>query len=85
MEVFTQVVHDNENTSSQPKIIEYTDSNGETIDLAYQLTKSTDWKVVFQIPRSESIALLGNIKLNTAIASLVTLILMIFVFYVISQ
>lgn len=85
MEVFTQVVHDNENTSSQPKIIEYTNSNGETIDLAYQLTKSTDWKVVFQIPRSESIALLGNIKLNTAIASLVTLILMLFVFYVISQ
>lgn len=85
VEVFTQVVHDNENTSSQPKVIEYTNSSGETIDLAYQLTKSTDWKVVFQIPRSESIALLGSIKLNTAIASLVALFLMIFVFYVISQ
>ncbi|GBG55370.1 transcriptional regulator [Sporomusaceae bacterium FL31] len=85
VEVFTQVIHESETTSTQPNVIEYTNANGETIDLAYQLTKSTDWKVVFQIPRSESIALLGNIKLNTAIASLVALFLMIFVFYVISQ
>lgn len=40
---------------------------------------------MFQIPRSESIAILGNIKLNTLIASLVALLLMIFVFYIVSN
>jgi len=84
-EVFSQVIQDVDTTSARPKVIEYTDANGQTVDLAYQLTRSTGWKVVFQIPRSESIAILGNIKLNTAIASLVALVLMIFVFYVVSQ
>lgn len=83
--VFSQVIGDRDDKSSQPKIIEYMDANGETVDLAYQATKSTEWKLVFQIPRSESIAFLGNIKLNTTIASLVALLLMIFVFYIVSR
>lgn len=84
-DVVAQVVHGIDNASTTPKIVEYTASDGETMDLAYQLTKSTAWKVVFQIPRSESIAILGNIKLYTAIAGLVALVLMIFVFYVVSN
>ncbi|SMC51762.1 SpoIIE family protein phosphatase [Sporomusa malonica] len=83
--VVSQVIQDKDDISSKPQIIEYIDAHGETVDLAYQSTKSTDWKVVFQIPRSESIAILGNIKLNTAIASLVALLLMIFVFYTVSR
>jgi len=83
--VFSQVIEDKDNTASTPKIIEYMDANGQTVDLAYQSTKSTDWKLVFQIPRNESIAILGNIKLNTMIASLIALILMIFVFYIVSH
>lgn len=83
--VFFQVIQDGDNTSAKPRIIEYTSANGDTIDLAYQSTKATDWKLVFQIPRKENIAILGNIKLNTAIASLVALILMVFVFYIVSH
>lgn len=84
-DVFSQVVNSTDNVSTTPKIIEYTNTNGETVDLAFQLTKSTDWKVVFQIPRSESISILGYIKWNTASAVFVTLLLMIFVFYVVSN
>jgi serine phosphatase RsbU (regulator of sigma subunit) len=85
VEIVSQVIHGIDDASTTPQIIEYTNADGETIDLAYQLTKSTAWKVVFQIPRSESIAILGNIKLYTAIAGFVALLLMIFVFYVISN
>ena len=83
--IVSQIIGEKDSTSSTPKIMEYINANGETVDLAYKSTKSTDWKLVFQIPRSESIAILGNIKLNTIIASLIALILMIFVFYVISH
>jgi serine phosphatase RsbU (regulator of sigma subunit) len=83
--VSSQVIQDKETMSSQPKVIEYMDATGETVDLAYQATKSTDWKLVVQIPRSESIAILGSIKLNTGIASLLSLVLMIFVFYFVSH
>ena len=84
-DVFSQVIQDDNNVSGTPKIIEYTDRAGNTVDLAYQLTKSTDWKVVFQIPRSESIAVLDNIKLNTGISALIALVLMIFIFYIVSR
>ncbi|WP_371376260.1 SpoIIE family protein phosphatase [Sporomusa aerivorans] len=83
-EVCALVVQDMDRQSTDPKVIEYTAATGETMDLAYQSTKSTDWKVVFQVPRSESIALLDSIKLNAAIAGLLTLVLMIFVFYFVS-
>lgn len=81
--IFSQVVQSN--AASAPTVIEYTNAAGETMDLAYQQMKSTAWKVVFQIPRSESIAILGSIKLNTAIAGLVSLFVMVFLFYVISN
>ena len=84
-DIFSQVIRDDNNVSGTPKIIEYTDRAGNTVDLAYQLTKSTDWKVVFQIPRSESIAVLDNIKLNTGISALIALVLMIFIFYIVSR
>lgn len=83
--VADQILSEVDSTGTRPSVIEYADLNGETIDLAYQSTKSTDWKLVFQIPRSESIALLSNIKLNAAIASLVALLLMVVIFYLISR
>lgn len=83
-DVLSLVTQDLDDRSASPRVIEYKAANGEIMDLAYQSTKSTDWKVVFQIPRSESIALLGSIKFNAAVASLLTLLLMIFVFYFVS-
>lgn len=85
LKVSSQIIKDMNYTAATPKIIEYVNTDGAIFDLAYRTTKSTDWKLVFQLPRSESIAFLGNIKLNTAIASFVALTLMIFVFYIVSR
>lgn len=84
-DICSQIVEDADNTSGAPKIIEYTNAQGETVDLAYQRTKSTDWRLVFQITRGESIAILDNIKWNTAVASLVALLMMIVVFFFVSR
>ena len=84
-QVVAQIIQEKGNTAFTPQVIEYVKADGETMDLVYQSTRSTDWKLVFQIPRGESIALLGSIKLNTAIASLISIVLMIFVFYVVSR
>ena len=84
-EVSFQILGDSNKPMTSPQILEYVDKNGEIVDLAFQSTKSTDWKLVYQIPRSESIAILGNVKLNTALASLISILVMIFIFYVVSQ
>lgn len=73
------------NAQHTPTVIEYTDARGETMDLVYQSTTAKDWKLIFQIPRSESITVLGSIKYNAALASLISLVLIIFIFYIISQ
>lgn len=84
--VAAQIIEDEGNGfPNQPQVIEYTNQNGETMDLAYQTTKSTDWKLVFQIPRSQSIAILSTIKLNTGVAVFISLVVIIFIFYFISR
>lgn len=84
-EVVDRIIHEDDRESAKPKVIEYKNLDGEIMDLAYQSTKSTDWKLVFQLPRRESIAVLNTIKLNAAIASMIALALMVFVFYLVSQ
>lgn len=81
--VFSKIIEDH--MPIDYRSLEYTDAYGEIIDMAYKSTESTDWKLVLQIPRNESIAVLGSIKSNTAIAGMITLLLMIFIFYVISH
>ncbi|MEN6568003.1 MAG: SpoIIE family protein phosphatase [Veillonellales bacterium] len=84
-QVAVRVIEDRQAGTVSPQISEYVNDNGETIDLAYKVMKSTNWKLVAQIPRSESIAILSNIKLNTIISSIIALVLMIFIFYVVSR
>lgn len=84
-QIAAQVIDDQLSRASSPRVIEYENINGETIDLAYQTLKTADWKLVVTIPRSESIGLLSNIKLYTVISSLVALILMIYIFYAVSH
>jgi len=84
--IVTQIMENESSVSpNQPQVIEYTNQSGETMDLVYQVTKSTDWKLVFQIPRRESIAILSTIKVNAGIAGLISLFVLIFIFYFISQ
>lgn len=66
-------------------VIEYVDAKGETVDLIYRETKSTNWKVVFKMPRRESVGILNHIKWGVTLISLVSLLLIVFVFYFISN
>lgn len=83
--VADQIVADTNRQQTQTQILEYVNASGETVDLAYKATESTDWKVVFQIDRSESIAILKTIKMNTAIASLIAVLMITLVFYLVSR
>ncbi|MBP2630041.1 MAG: protein serine/threonine phosphatase [Firmicutes bacterium] len=83
--VAEQIIADTNSEQTQPQILEYVNAAGETVDLAYKTTKSTDWKVVLQINRSESIAVLRTIKINTAIASLIAVLMITLVFYLVSR
>ena len=82
--VAARIVNDR-TVSASPQIVEYINETGETVDLAYQSTQTTDWKLVFQIPRRESVGLLDSIKRNTMVAGLVALIVMVFIFYFVSR
>ena len=72
------------NQASSVGVLEYKDPRGELTDLVYQSIQSTDWRLVLQIPRSESIGFLRSIKINTMVASAFSLLLVIFIFYLTS-
>ena len=79
-----RIVKDAGSAAAKPTVVEYVDRRGETVDLIYLSMKSTDWKLVFQMPREESIAILNNIRLHTLIAGMVSLIVIVFIFFFIS-
>lgn len=83
-ELSERIVAESGNVGARPTVLEYVNRQGETIDLVYLPMKSTDWKLVFQLPRAESIAILNNIRLHTMIAGVISLIVIIFIFYFIS-
>ena len=83
-ELSERIVAESGNVGFRPTVLEYVNRQGETIDLVYLPMKSTDWKLVFQMPRSESIAILNNIRLHTILAGVISLIVIIFIFYFIS-
>ncbi len=83
-ELSERIVAESGNVGARPKVLEYVNRQGETIDLVYLPMKSTDWKLVFQMPRTESIAILNNIRLHTILAGVISLVVIIFIFYFIS-
>lgn len=85
LQVVAQILDAQATSASAPKAVEYRNEAGETVDLVYQSAKTSDWKLVYQIPRRESVALLDSIKLNTMIAGLIALVVMVFVFYIVSR
>jgi len=68
----------------QPEVMEYKDADGELIDLVHQTLHSTDWQLVIQVPRKETIGFLTSIMTNTILAALLALVLVTLVFYLIS-
>lgn len=82
-DISKSIIDDAENRN--PNVIEYKNTLNETYDLIYQPIRSTDWKLVLQIPRSESISIVNSIRVNTVAASIVTIILIVLIFYLISN
>jgi serine phosphatase RsbU (regulator of sigma subunit) len=69
----------------QPHIMEYSNDKGELFDLiSYPIKSSANWRLIYQIPRSETIGFLSTIKFNTAAIALISMIAMIFIFYYVS-
>lgn len=79
-----RIVTDVGSTAAKPTVVEYVDRRGETVDLIYLTMHSTDWKLVFQLPREESLAILNNIRLHTLLGGSMSLIVIVFIFYFIS-
>ncbi|SFL16972.1 Serine phosphatase RsbU, regulator of sigma subunit [Paenibacillus sp. 1_12] len=72
-------------SGQQPVVLDYMDSEGQKMDLISFPLKSTDWKLLFQMRRSESVSFLDTIKINTGIASLLCILAMIFMFYFVTR
>jgi serine phosphatase RsbU (regulator of sigma subunit) len=83
--VWHNIVFQTKSKDKKATIMEYRNSEGVTYDLLYQPIKSTDWQLVLQIPRKESVSIIDAIKTNTAVACLLTIILIVFIFYIISK
>ncbi|SDG44413.1 SpoIIE family protein phosphatase [Desulfosporosinus hippei] len=83
-DICQMVLNDVNHGMEQPEIMEYENSDGELIDLVHQTLKSTDWQLVLQVPRKETIGFLQTIMTNTILAAVLVLVLITFVFYLVS-
>ncbi|WP_206105415.1 SpoIIE family protein phosphatase [Paenibacillus thalictri] len=68
-----------------PQVLEYTNDRGEIVDLIGYPLKSTNWELLFQIDRSETVSFLEKVKLHTWLATGICIVVMTFLFFVISR
>lgn len=66
-------------------ILESDNIEGRRVDMISYPLRSADMRVIAQIPRSETVGFLDSIKLNTAIAVIVSIVLIVFFFIYISR
>ncbi len=66
-------------------ILESDDNEGSRVDMISYPLSSAKMRVIAQIPRSETVGFLDSIKLNTAIAVIVSIVLIVFFFIYISR
>ncbi|TVY07703.1 SpoIIE family protein phosphatase [Paenibacillus cremeus] len=68
-----------------PDTLEYKDASGRLLDLVVYPVPSTDWRLIFSIPRSETASFLDTIKLHTLLAVIICILAMIFFFFFITR
>jgi len=71
--------------NSAPVVTEFTGAQGELMDLVYQPLKSANWTLMFQIPRDESLAVIKPIRFNTIVTVVITAILLMVIFFMVSR
>ncbi|MEG6522333.1 SpoIIE family protein phosphatase [Desulfotomaculum sp. 1211_IL3151] len=64
---------------------EYKNNQGQLVDLISYPLASTDWLLLVEIPRNETVAFLNTIKLNTLLASIIVLVSITFFFIFVSR
>lgn len=82
--IYQQISSNIQDNSLNPEVLEYSSTEGELYDIAYVSLQATDWQLILQIPRTETIGFLQSIKINTLIAAFVSLLSIILVFYLVS-
>ena len=66
-------------------VSEYADNDGEIMDYAYCSLSSSDWMMVYIIPRKESISLIDSIRDHMLMTVIVVLLCFTILFYILSQ
>jgi serine phosphatase RsbU (regulator of sigma subunit) len=84
-EVINKIQTDATAVTRDVKVSEYVDKNNATMDYAYYKLNSTDWILLYRIPRAESLSLLVNLKNNMIIAVIIILLCFIMLFYTVSK
>ncbi|MDF2540525.1 MAG: protein serine/threonine phosphatase [Herbinix sp.] len=82
--IYTDIINVN-NNDHEYYIKEYTTQNHSKYDIAYKKIRNTDWKIMIQIPRSESVKFLGDVAVNTLISCIIIILLMVITFYIVSN
>lgn len=65
--------------------MDFTRPDGERFDLISYPLETSEWHLVIQIPRRETVGFLNTIKINTAIVMLVSLVSIVFFFFYVSR
>ncbi|MBM7865944.1 SpoIIE family protein phosphatase [Heliobacterium gestii] len=73
------------NDQGETSVMEYVDGAGNRLDLISQPIRATGWKLVFQVPRAESLAVLNSILVNMFVTGLLSVTLICIVFYIVSR
>lgn len=81
----TEDINKGMNPENKFIIAEYRGKNGQVYDIAYKGIKDTDWKIVVQIPRSESITFINAITMNTVVSCIIIILIMVAIFYWLSK
>lgn len=70
---------------SSIEVLEYESHEDQIYDLVVYPLESTEARILFQINRSETVSFLENIKINTGLSVIISLVFVIFFFYYISK
>lgn len=83
-DVYNDIIQETFQSVTKPTVISYTDKDGQ-VDLIFQRLTSCDWILVFQINRSETLAMLNSIMTSTLITIFVVVVFFLIVFYLLSS
>ena len=81
----TEAINKPDNLESSFTVAEYEGKNGEVYDVAFKKIKDTGWKLVVQIPRSESLIFIKAITTNMVLSCIIIILIMVAIFYRLSN